>query len=243
MFGAQILPRINISVIPTLGPDFGLFASSPNFDAWATNVVNGMITNTTPGSGVTTYVPIANGGTVLSNAFIATPFVSWQGTTPGPYSSEFGTALYFSLHVTATGGATFTIDDLLAQETYLGQAQTPYGLGDFGTNAGAPYFNNFTVGRLTNNSLTTGSEAASTQLIELYYVGLGFVQGLDPAAVGTDQQKINFTSAAIEALANKTTQVCYGIGGNASTSGAGRRARRRHQRRGRAAAPRRRNKL
>jgi hypothetical protein len=217
MFAAPVDPAINIFVVPTLGPDFGLNISSPNFDAWATNVVNGMINSNTPGSGIEAYIPIANGGSVASNAFIATPFVSWQGTTPGPYGTEFGTALYFSVHVQAVGGATFTIDNLVAQETYLGQNQSPYGTGDFGSNVGSPYFNNYTVGIKSGGGTTTGSDPANTALTDLYYVGLGFVQGLDPSAVGTDQQKINLTAAAIEGLADKTTQVCYGIQNNSVT--------------------------
>jgi len=215
MFGAVIPPSISITVIPTLGPDFGLATSSPNFDAWATNVVNGMINSTTPGSGVQAYVPLSNGANVFANAFIATPgFSSWQGSTPGLYPSEYGTALYFSVHVAAVGGASFTLDQLGAQETYLGQTQPQYVPGDFGTGAGAPYFTSFNVGRLLGGGLTTGSEPANSSLVDLYYVGVGFVQGLDPLAGGSNQNKIDVTAAGVMALADRTTQVCYFIGGN-----------------------------
>ena len=187
-------------VTPTLGPDFG--TPSPNFTAWATNVVQGMINNTTPGAGVTAYVPLANGANLTGAEFISTPgFDSWQGVTPGPFAGEKGTALYFSLKVTDVNG--FTIGQLGAQEVYLGQVQAAYFPGDFG---GATPFNAYRVGKLFGGGFTTGSTAGGSLLSELYYVGLGFVQGLDPAAVGSNQAKINATVAGVQALADRTTQ-------------------------------------
>ena len=202
------------TVIPTLGPDFGLGTPSPNFAPWAANVVTGIINNTTPGSGVQTYVPLPTGATLTGAEFISTPFQSWQGVTPGPFPSEQGTALYFSLKVVESKG-TFTLNDLAAQETYLGQVQLPYVAGDFG---GALPFNSYLRGRkFSDGQLTNGSEAGGIALTELYYVGVGFVQGLDPLATGSNQDKINATVAQVQALANRTTQVSYSIG-NASGS-------------------------
>ena len=193
------------TVIPTLGPDF---VGSPNFAAWATNVVQVMMGNANTGSGVTAYAPLANGTTLNGNEFISTPgFASWQGVTPGPYSTENGTALYFSLRVTDVAG--FTIGQLGAQEIYLGQTQLPYVPGDFG---GATPFNAYRVGTLlVGGGTTNGSTPGSSLLSALYYVGLGFVQGLDPAATGSNQNKINVTVAGVQALANRTTQVCYSL--------------------------------
>ena len=209
-----------LTVTPTLGPDF---ATSANFVPWATNVVNGMITNTTPGAGVLAYVPLANGANLNGNEFIATPFTSWQGVTPPPagFTSELGTALYFSLKVLDSGG-TFTLNQLAAQETYLGQVQVPYAAGDFG---GASPFNSYLVGRKSSDGLlTNGTENGAIALTQLYYVGVGFVQGLDPAAGGSDQNKINVTVAGVQALADRTTQVCYSLGrdsncGNVNVAG------------------------
>ena len=192
-------------VKPTLGPDFG--TSSPNFTAWATNVVQGMINNTTPGAGVLAYVPLANGANLTGAEFISTPgFDSWQGVTPGPFAGEKGTALYFSLKVTDVNG--FTIGQLGAQEVYLGQVQAPYFPGDFG---GATPFNAYKVGTLFGGGTTTGATGGGALLTELYYVGVGFVQPLDPAAGGSNQSKINATVAGVQALADRTTQVCYSL--------------------------------
>lgn len=211
VFSAVIPPSITITVTPTLGPDFGLSTASPNFDGWSTNVVTGLSTGTTPGAGVQTYVPLTNGTVLNGNEFIATPFQSWQGVTPGPFASEQGTALYFSLKVLALGGATFTLDSLGAQETYLGQLQLPYLPGDFGGGAGV-FDGITTLGvRAGGGGFTDGTDTGSTLLSALYYVGVGFVQGLDPAAVGSDQDKINQTVLGVQSLADKTTTVCYSL--------------------------------
>jgi len=128
LFSAVIPPGITVTVTPTLGPDV---STSANFNAWSTNVITGLSTNTTPGAGLSAYVPITNGTVLNGNEFITTPFSSWQGVTPGLYPSENGTALYFSLKIVAQGGLTFNLDGLSAQETYLGQLQLPYVPGDF----------------------------------------------------------------------------------------------------------------
>lgn len=194
-------------VTPTLGPDFG--TPSPNFAAWAANVVEVMRGNANTGSGVTAYVPLLNGATLTGAEFISTPgFDSWQGVTPtsGSFAGEKGTALYFSLKVTDVNG--FTIGQLGAQEVYLGQVQAPYFPGDFG---GATPFNAYKVGTLLGGGTTTGATGGDALLTELYYVGVGFVQPLDPAAGGSNQSKINATVAGVQALADRTTQVCYSL--------------------------------
>lgn len=210
VFSAVIPPSITMTVTPTLGPDFGLSTASPNFNAWATNVVTGLSTGTTPGAGVQTYVPLVNGTVLNGNEFIATPFASWQGVTPGLFPTENGTALYFSLKVLGLGGATFTLDNLGAQETYLGQVQFPYLPGDFGGGAGV-FDGITTLGVRAAGGFTDGTDTGATLLTALYYVGVGFVQGLDPAAVGSDQDRINQTVLGVQSLADKTTGVCYSL--------------------------------
>jgi len=216
MLAASSAFGITITVTPTMGPDFGFGVySSPNFDAWADNVIQGLINNTTPGSGVTQYVPLTNGQTLVGNEFISTPFESWQGVVPGPFAGEQGNAVYFSFSAIAEGNETFTLEDLAATETYLGQVQLPWIAGDF------TEFTNRMVGRLVGGALTTPGPSNGADLTELYYVGLGFVQGLDPTAVGTDQQRLDATVLGVQNLADKTTQVCYTIGNSSSCGSVG----------------------
>ena len=99
-------------------------------------------------------------------------------------------------------------------------AQLPYVSGDFGDGSNSGVFTARLVGRRSaNGQLTTGSDTGNTPLTELYYVGLGFVQGLDPALGGTDQDKINGTVLEVQNLLNKTTTVCYSLGTAASNCG------------------------
>ena len=205
---------VTITVIPTLGPDFGFGsqAQSPNFPNFAANVIQGLINNTTPGSGVEQFVgavgPVLNGG-----EFISTPFESWKCSTSDPLkTNQNGTAMYFAMK--AIGGLKdqFLVTDLAVPvETYLGQDQLPHWVaGDFTD------FNFRMVGRkASDGQLTAGGEASSTLLTELYYVGVGFVQPLI-AGPGSEQAQIDATVAAIQGYSNKTTTVCYSIG-NSST--------------------------
>jgi hypothetical protein len=213
MFAAPVF-----TVTPTLGPDFGLSSSSPNFNAWATNVVNTLILNSQQGPVSTSdpqnYTPLANGTTLNGNEFIATPFNSWKGvaSSGGLLTSELGTALYFSLKILGNADNQFTLNQLGAQEIYLGQTQPPYLAGDFGDGSNSGVFNSHLVGQRSAGGFTNSSDTGNTPLVGLWYVGLGFVQGLDSGAVGTDQQKIDATKALVQQLANKTTQVCYSVG-------------------------------
>ncbi|MBI2686003.1 MAG: PEP-CTERM sorting domain-containing protein [Acidobacteria bacterium] len=206
VFSAPIL-----TVIPTLGPDF---VTSANFNAWAANVITGLRNNTTPGSGVSAYVPLANGASLTGGEFIESGtggFQSWQGVTPGPFSGESGTALYFALIITDSGGAaTFSLANLQVTETYLGQA--------LGTSSVTGTYRATLVGIDAGNNVLNSGQSASTLVKELYYVGAGFVQPLDTSIAGTNQQKLDGTKAEVQALANRTTQVCYAVG---NSSGCG----------------------
>lgn len=206
-FGVQIF------VTPTIGPDFGFSGyTSPNFDSWASNVINGMILGTSPGTGVTQYIPMASGVTLSGAEFIATPFPSWKGIAPGPYDTEHGTALYFSFKAVAESSETFKVTDLAAYEVYLGQPLFPWSAGDFSE------FSSFLVGRRqSDGSLTNSGDDGGILLTELYYVGLGFAQPIIGGA-GTDQDQIDATADAIRSLPDSTTKVCYTIG---STSACG----------------------
>jgi hypothetical protein len=215
-----------ITVIPTLGPDFGLSSSSPNFNAWAQNVVNTLIIGSQQGPVSTSdpqnYTALSNGANLTGAEFIATPFNSWKGTASpgGLLTSEFGTALYFSLQILGNVDNQFTLNQLAAQETYLGVPQPAYVAGDFGDGANTGVFETYLVGQRAAGGFTVGNiDTGNTPLVGLWYVGVGFVQGLDPLAIGTDQQKINATVAEVQALANRTTNVCYSLGATQSCAG------------------------
>lgn len=214
LFSATIPPGITVTVTPTLGPDN---LTSANFSAWSTNVVTGLSTGTTPGSGLTAYVPIANGTVLNGNEFVITPFSSWQGVTPGLYPSEQGTVLYFSLKVLAQGGASFTLNSLTAQETYAGIAQPFLGAGSF---VGGPgVFDGIRrLGLRAAGGFTDATDTSATALTALYYVGVGFGLELDPLATGTNQQKIDATVLNLQNLTTKTTSVCYTVTSNSNSS-------------------------
>lgn len=202
---------VTITVIPTLGPDygFGSQAQSPNFPGFAANVIQGLINSTTPGSGVDQYIgavgPVLNG-----SEFISTPFESWKGSTTDPLATnQNGTAMYFAMKAIGAANDQFLLADLsVPTETYLGQEQLPHWVaGDFVD------FTFRMVGRkASDGQLTAGGENANTTfLTELYYVGVGFVQPVLTGS-GTNQQLIDATVAAVQALQDKTTTVCYQIG-------------------------------
>ncbi len=209
---------VTITVVPTLGPDFGFGsqAQSSNFPAFASNLIQGLINNTTPGSGAAQYIgavgPVLNG-----NEFISTPFDSWKGSTTDPLApGEFGTAMYFAMKAIGGQNDQFLLSDLgVPVETYLGQEQLPHWVpGDF---------TDFTfrmVGRkASDGQLTAGGEDANTTfLTELYYVGVGFVQPLLTGS-GTNQQQIDATVLAIQGYQDKTTTVCYSIGNSSNGCG------------------------
>ena len=211
---------VTITVVPTLGPDFGFTGQapqSPNYPNWAANVIQGLINNTTPGSGVEQFVgavgPVMNG-----NEFIATPsFDSWMGSTSSPLApGQFGTAMYFAMKAIGGSKDQFFLADLsVPTEIYLGQDQVPHWVaGDFTD------FSFRMVGRkASNGQLTTGGEDAfTTALTELYYVGVGFVQPLI-VGPGTNQAQIDATVLAVQGLQDKTTSVCYSIGNTSNGCG------------------------
>jgi len=109
-----------ITVTPALGPDS---ATSSNFASFAQNVINGMRFGLPQGSGVSAYLPLANGSTLSAANFLSSGpyFNSWQGQTPGAFSGETGTVLYFGLKIVdSNGSATFSLNDVSVTETYLG---------------------------------------------------------------------------------------------------------------------------
>lgn len=209
---AMALPIITVT--PTFGPDYGFSLQPPstNFDAWAANAMTALQAGSTSvGSGVTGYTAVSNGATLNGNEFISTPFTSWMGTAcPAcAYNTEYGTAMYFSVSISTLASAeTFTLNQLSVSETYLGQS------AGFGYPAG--FLSNFgalVIGKDANGNIYNSAQALPNNIAlkQLWYVGVGFVQGLDPSATGTNQEQIDATVAAIKALADRTTQVCYSL--------------------------------
>jgi len=194
------------TIIPTLGPDS---LTSDNFEEWAANVIDGLRNNTTPGTGVTQYIPLANATVLTGSEFLESAsagFTSWMGSVLPP-TSEFGTVLYFSVKITDAAGDTMRLADLLGQETYLGNLFAPQQIvGNYRATA---------VGVTALGSVLDNGQAPTTLVKSLYYVGLGFTQPVNQSIPGSNQDKLDGTAAEIRALSDKTTQVCYelGVGG------------------------------
>lgn len=203
---ASMMAAPILTVIPTLGPN----PSSASFNGWATNVINGLRGLQTPpvGAGAQQYNPLSNGVTLGDGQFISTEvlnFQSWQGVAPGPFAGQLGTTLYFSLVVreSQTGVNSFSLDDVLADETYLGLA---YGAAPVGGN-----YRLTAVGVQGDGTILNNNEAGATLVNALYYVGVGFSWQAEPGT-GSNQDVLNQNIAAIRKLGDRTTQVCYSIG-------------------------------
>jgi hypothetical protein len=211
MSAASMMAAPILTVIPTLGPN----PSSSSFNGWTTNVINGLRGLQTPpvGAGAQQYSPLANGATLGDGQFIATEvlnFQSWQGVAPGPFAGQLGTTLYFSLIIrdSVAGVNSFSLDEVLADETYLGQM---YGAFPVGGN-----YRGTAVGVQGDGTILNNNEAGTTLVNALYYVGVGFSWQATPGT-GSNQDVLNQNIAAIRALKDRTTQVCYSIGDSAST--------------------------
>lgn len=211
MSAASMMAAPILTVIPTLGPN----PSSSSFGGWATNVINGLRGLQSPpvGTGAQQYNPLSNGITLADGQFISTEvlnFDSWQGVAPGPFAGQQGTTLYFSLIIQESerGVNSFSLDDILADETYVGQA---YGAFPVGGNYRAT-----AVGVQGDGTILNNDDPGSTMVNALYYVGVGFAWQAEPGT-GSNQDVLNQNIAAIRALKDRTTQVCYSIGESSST--------------------------
>jgi hypothetical protein len=211
LVGASAFAAPIITVTPVLGPDYW---TSSNFDAWAANVITGMQTGLPQGSGVTAYTPLSNGAVLTGNEFIESDsggFTSWMGMAnpTGSFANEYGTAMYFSVSVIDSEGvASFSLNDLEVYETYLGQS--------FGWSLVGGTYRPTLVGITQDGSVLNNGEAGDALVKEIWYVGVGFVQPLDPSGTGTNQQKLDYTLAGVQSLQDKTTEVCYAVGKTSS---------------------------
>lgn len=217
---ASMMAAPVFTVIPTFGPNPG----SASFNGWVTNTINGLRGLQIPpvGTGAQQYNPLTNGATVQAGQLIATEtlnFASWEGTAPGTLPggagnvSELGTTLYFSLiaQESTPGVDSFSLGEINVDETYLG---TAYGLSALSPGNG---YRPAALGVTGTGTVLNSGENENTLVNALYYVGVGFSwQAL--AGGGSNQDILNANIAAIQALVDRTTQVCYSTN---ATSGCG----------------------
>ena len=215
MGAAAVFSAPIVTVIPTIGPSNVGFTA--NYLAWEANVINGMRNNTTPGSGVDLYNPLANGASVAAGSFLTTEnagFPSWlgqadPGTVFGPsFANELGGRLYFSVKV-VDSTASFSLADINVGPVFFfgtdgsGALSGPLG-GDYAPDV---------VGIDGSNNVLESDEPGSTLVKELYFVGVAGGYQVT-SAVGTQQQRLDAAAFDISSLADRTTSACYQVGTN-----------------------------
>jgi len=173
------------------------------------NVINGLQNTSSVGSGVTAYTPTASGAVLSGSDFIETSSVgirSWRGIADpaAPFDLEFGTALYFSVTILSSAGATIRLADLNVTETYLGTS--------FGSSAIGGTYRSTLLGIDGSGNVLNNGQDPNTLVAQLYYVGVGFEYPA-LAGSGTNQEIIDQNAAAIRNQSDRTTQVCYDLGG------------------------------
>jgi hypothetical protein len=204
-----------ITVIPTIGPSYVGFPAS--YLAWEANIINGMRTNTTPGSGVDQFVPLVDGSSVAAGEFLTTEvagFPSWKGqadpgTAFGPsFANELGGRLYFAVKI-VDSTASFSLADLIVSSVFFfGDDFT----GTLGGPLGGDYFLDVT-GIDGNNNVLNNLEPGTTLVKELYFVGVNAGYQVT-SNVGTQQQRLDSAAYDISSRADRTTSACYQIGTN-----------------------------
>jgi hypothetical protein len=191
------------SVIPTLGP----LPSSSAFAPWVSNVISGLRFNTQAGSGADTYLPMANGASLVGREFIdSTPggFDSWQGLSPGAVLGELGTTLYFSAAIVDPASAdSLNLSMLSGSEVYLG---TNFGNGPVGGN-----YRSSLVGVDSQGNVYDNDQDPNTFVSSIFYVGFGI--SFPVSGIGSPQQQLDAALQAILAFPDRTTEVCYSVDG------------------------------
>ncbi len=197
-----------ITVYPTLGPNYW---ASPSYNAFVDNVINGILTNSSSvGSGYSAYNVIS---TVSPNQPIVSNFESWQGTL-APGSGEYGTDLYFAVHIVADPGYLFTLADLTYHET------RPDGSDTFDY-AGFTFWNDL-VGYNGTTVYNTDQPGDDTliPLTELIYVGefLGYTAA---SGTGDDQGALNAAASCLGCCCGQSITGQYTLTIDSAPAGSG----------------------
>jgi len=188
-----------IDVFATLGPHW----ASSSYDAFAANVIDAVKNgNTNGGSGVAALQSISS---VTPNQPIVSTFESWQGTAPGAYSGELGTAIYFVLHITAAPDYFFSLSqvrfDMVAPDATDGwQYNTEediYRPDLIGLVSGTPDY-------------WISSGAGTTQVKELIYVGAAW-SWWPTAPTGSDQADLDAITAYLNGYSGQYITGSYSL--------------------------------
>jgi hypothetical protein len=193
-----------ITVYPTLGPNYW---GSPSYDAFAQNVINGILaSSSSEGSGYAAYNVI---GVVSPNQPIVSNFESWEGAL-APGSGEYGTALYFAVHILSSELFSLSQMSFDGWDPYYGLYHWDYTSDEYATDR---------IGRLAGGSWIT-SGAGTQQVNELIYVG-EFVGYEAASGTGDDQGALDEAAQCIGCCCGEflTGQYTVTIPGATSFSG------------------------
>lgn len=163
--------EISVTVTPSLAPNY---FGSPSWNGYAANAVyaiqHGLASYGDPG--LPTYYYQADH--FAPSEAIATAFPSWMGrvdpgTVFGPaYGNERGNRMHFGLHILATGGEAFELDDLSFNSV---SAPNP-GL-NWHWDAGPWTFTEARIGIGADGHTYTSGSSTGIALTEFIYVGSG----------------------------------------------------------------------
>ncbi len=198
----------SITVLPTLGPNYW---ASPSYNAFVDNVINGILSNSASvGSGYSAYNVI---GTVAPNQPIVSNFESWQGTV-APGSGEYGTELYFAVHIVADPGYLFTLADLTYNET---RPDGTYSYNYAGSSFG---FDRVGFAGATVYDTDQAGDDSLIPLTELIYVG-EFI-GYEPSVyTGNDQADLDQAASCIGCCCGQSITGQYSLAIDSAPAGSG----------------------
>lgn len=215
----------------TVTPAFGPSVTSPNWTSYVTNAMSQLQAGTPGGPRVTpaTYEVVPN-SPIAASELLITPFNSWRGVAgpAAPFNGEFGNAIYFGLHVVAGSPAEafnlnelyFQMDSNDPQDTFDGPISVVGG-NYRSTLIGINYGGNGMLGG-GDDTIYNGANPApgSTNVHEIYYLGVAGAYDLSGQPGATNQDKIN-SFLADSCLCETTLSVAYAIQKNGQPVGQG----------------------
>jgi hypothetical protein len=182
-----------VDVYATLGPNY---YGSPSYDTFVDNVIGAVRANqSSAGSGAAAYNVINQ---AAPNQFLVSTFYSWQGTAPGAYAGEYGTDLYFVLHIKATD-AQFSLSQVSYHET---EPFFPIPI-DYSYNHVTDTYANDLRGYVGGVLTYSSGELGTLPVDELIYVG-EFI-GIEPNSyTGNDQADLDAAAANLKGCCGST---------------------------------------